>query len=131
MENSVIKIRLALFWLIIAIAMSAHSVLAFMQEGMIDQILSGEVEGMELNAGILLFMALFWLIPLWMAVVTITVKDTLNRPANIILGIVFIALNLFHFAEHLIKPTAHQILIIGTTVVAAILITWYAWKWPK
>jgi hypothetical protein len=131
MENTILKTRLAIFWLIIAIAMSAHSVLAFMEEGMIEEIMTGEVEGMEINAGIFLFMAIFWLIPLWMAILTMILKNSLNRSANIILGVVFIGLNVFHLAEHLIKPSVHQILIIGTTAMAAILITWYAWKWPR
>ncbi|MCK4348086.1 MAG: hypothetical protein KAW47_05665 [Thermoplasmatales archaeon] len=131
MANSILKTRLMVLWLFIAVAMSAHSVLAFMEEGVIEQIMSGEVEGMELSAGIFLFMAIFWLIPLWMAVLSVTLKDHTNRWANIILGALFVVLNLFHLAEHLMNPSAHQLLIIGSTVVVAILIVWYAWKWPK
>lgn len=131
MANSILKTRLSILWLVIAVAMSAHSVFAFMEEGVIEQITTGELEGMELSAGMFLFMALFWLIPLWMAVLSVSLKDSLNRYANIILGVVFVGLNLFHLAEHLMKPSAHQILLIGTTAVAAILIAWYAWKWPK
>ena len=58
-------------------------------------------------------------------------QEKTNRWANIVLGIIFIGFNLFHFAEHVMVLTAHQLIIVGTTVIAALLIVWYAWKWPK
>jgi hypothetical protein len=58
-------------------------------------------------------------------------KDLADRRANIVLGIVFTILNIWHLAEHLAQPSVQQILIIGSTVVVTALIVWYAWKWPK
>jgi len=120
------KIRISVLWIFMAVAMSAHGVLAFMEPGAMEQI--GE---MQMGAGMLLFMALFWWVPLVMAVLSVTLKDLANRWANIILGIVFTALNIFHLIEHLTDPSAHQILIIGSTVVVTALIFWHALKWPK
>jgi len=120
------KIRISVLWIFMAVAMSAHSVLAFMEPGAMEQI--GE---MQISAGVFLFMALFWWVPLVMAVLSVTLKDLANRWTNIILGIVFTALNIFHLIEHLADPSAHQILIIGSTVVVTALIFWHALKWPK
>ena len=120
------KIRISVLWIFMAVAMSAHSVLAFMEPGAMEQI--GE---MQISAGMFLFMALFWWVPLVMAVLSVTLKDLANRWTNIILGIVFTVLNIFHLIEHLADPSAHQILIIASTVVVTALIFWYALKWPK
>jgi hypothetical protein len=120
------KIRISLLWIFMAVAMSAHSALAFMEPGAMEQI--GE---MQMGAGMFLFMALFWWVPLVMAVLSVTLKDLVNRWTNMILGIVFTALNIFHLIEHLAQPSAHQILIIGSTVVVTALIFWHALKWPK
>jgi len=120
------KIRISVLWIFMAVAMSAHGVLAFMGPGAMEQI--GE---MQMGTGMLLFMALFWWVPLVMAVLSVTLKDLANRWTNMILGIVFTALNIFHLTEHLADPSAHQILIIGSTVVVTALIFWYALKWPK
>ena len=120
------KIRISVLWIFMAVAMSAHSVLAFMEPGAMEQI-----EEMQISAGMFLFMALFWWVPLVMAVLSVTLKDLANRWTNMILGIVFTALNIFHLIEHLADPSAHQILIIGSTVVVTALIFWYALKWPK
>jgi hypothetical protein len=120
------KIRISVLWIFMAVAMAAHSVLAFMEPGAMEQI-----EEMPISAGMFLFMALFWWVPLVMAVLSVTLKDLANRWTNIILGIVFTALNIFHLIEHLADPSAHQILIIGSTVVVTALIFWHALKWPK
>ena len=120
------KIRISVLWIFMAVAMSAHGVLAFMEPGAMEQI--GE---MQMGAGMHLFMALFWWVPLVMAVLSVTLKDLANRWTNMILGIVFTALNIFHLIEHLAQPSAHQILIIGSTVVVTALIFWHALKWPK
>jgi len=120
------KIRISVLWVFMAVAMSAHSILYFMQPGAV-----AEVEGMQLSAGMLLFMAIFWWVPLVMAVLSLTLKDSANRWTNFVLGIVFTILNIVHLTEHLAQPSAHQILFIGSTVVVTALIAWFAWRWPK
>jgi len=123
------KTRIAVLWLFMAVAMSVHSIVGLMQPGMIEEIMSGEIEGGELGPGMLVFMALFWLVPLWLAFVSMTLKDSCNRWVNFVLGIIFTLLNIWHFIGHLASTV--QILIIGSTVVVTALIAWYAWKWPK
>ena len=131
MENLALKIRLSVLWIFMAVAMSAHSVLAFMEPDAIEMIESGEIwMGMD-PAGMMLFMALFWWVPLVMTFLSVTLKDSSNRWTNIIVGVVFTGLNIWHLAEHIAEPSAAQLLIIGSTVVVTALIVWYAYKWPK
>ena len=120
------KTRIAVLWVFMAVAMSAHSILYFLEPGAI-----AEIEGMQLSAGMILFMALFWWVPLVMAVLSLTLKDSANRWANFVLGIVFTILNIVHLTEHLAEPSADMILLIGSTIVVTGLIAWFAWRWPK
>ena len=127
MESLTWKIRISVLWIFMAVAMSAHSVLYLMGPGAIE-----EIEGMHLSAGMFFFMAIFWWVPLVMAVLSLTLKDPANRWSNFVLGIVFTVLNIVHLiTEHLAQPSAHQLLIIGSTVVVTGLIAWFAWRWPK
>ena len=127
MERLTWKIRISVLWLFMAVAMSAHSVLAFMERDVVEQMWE-----MQMGAGMLVFMALFWLVPLIMAALSLTLEDSANRWTNIVLGIVFTLLNIWHLVGHLTTaPAAHQILIIASTVIVTALIAWYAWKWPK
>ena len=128
MENLRWKMRIALLWVLMAVAMSAHGLLTAMVPGGLEKAIA-EVEAM--GPGMLIFITLCWLVPLWMAFVSMTIKDSCNRWTNFILGIIFTILNIVHFIEHLAPPSPVQILIVGSTVVATALIAWYAWKWPK
>ncbi len=125
------KTRIAVLWVFMAVAMSVHSIMSFMEPDMIEELMSGVVEGVAMTPGMLIFMALFWLIPLWLAFISMTLKGSSNRWVNFVLGIVFTLLNIGHFIEHLAEPSVVQILIIGSTVVVTALIAWYAWAWPK
>ena len=120
------KTRIAVLWVFMAVAMSAHGLLMAMVPGGLEKAIS-EVAAM--GSGMLVFMALFWLVPLWLAFVSMTLKDSCNRWVNFVLGIIFTLLNIWHFIGHLASTV--QILIIGSTVVVTALIAWYAWKWPK
>jgi len=70
MEILLLKIRIAVLWIFLAVATSASMILWFMATGGIDEIMSGMAEGMQISTGLLLFFLLFWLIPLAMAFLT-------------------------------------------------------------
>jgi len=126
MERLTWKIRISVLWLFMAVAMAAHNALSFMERDVVEQMWEK-----QMGVGMLVFTALFWLVPLIMAALSLTLKDSANRWANIVLGIVFTLLNIGHLIEHLTPPVIHQILILASTVVVTALIAWYAWKWPK
>ena len=130
MENLGLKTRISVLWIWMAVAISAHSLLFLFEPGGIEKITSGE---MKMGAGMLLLDALFWLIPLVMAFLSVTLKDTADRWVNMILGGIFTVLNILHLIKAIsyFGLAIHQILIVGSTVLATALVFWYALKWPK
>ena len=78
------RMRLAVFWLFVAVIMSANTILYFLVPDVIDEIRAGKVVGMQATPELLLVMAIayFW-VPLVMAVLSLTLKDRVNRWANI------------------------------------------------
>ena len=131
------KIRIAVLWVIAAEAYSAHMIMVTIDPVSMKKMLEW---GAMINAEGWLFAAVWWLIPFWMLLITITAKGSFNRWANFVLGIVGTILNLYHFfmcgvpiitPVLFAEPTAHHALLLGTAVVATALITWYAWKYPK
>jgi hypothetical protein len=131
MGDSALKTRLAVLWLFVAVAMSANTLLYLIVPGVIDEIRAGTIVGMQAGQGLLLMMAVmyFWL-PLVMAVVSLTLKDKINRWASIILGafyVVFISFELFMNVSTVAYP--YVILMDSSAIVVAALIAHYAWKW--
>ncbi len=132
MEVLTLKIRLAVLWIFMAVAMSAYVVLAFMTEGAIEAVTSGEFEGIQITDASLWILALFWLIPLTMAFLSVTLKDSMNRWANMIAGLGFAIVYIIAAIGTLSEgETGGHLLMEFSKAAAAILVVWYAWKWPR
>jgi uncharacterized membrane protein len=108
-------------------------VLTFLKPGIIEAIMSGEAEiqGLKIGPEILMMYAIIVLFPLAMAFLTVTLKDSINRGANIIMGIVGVVLSIVGISGELAQPYAYAVLIWVSKIVVDALIVWYACKWPK
>jgi len=117
-------------WLFLAVGYTAYCILdtarPAVAEGMI---LGGVYEGLVVTEELLLFFTLFWLIPLTMAFLSLTLKDTPNRWTNIILSIFWASIWIIDMIEGGLLLAQYLINISMIVVVA--LIIWYAWKWPQ
>jgi len=122
------KIKISVLWLFTIVSALASGILGILEPGVIDQIMTGEVEGMKITPEFLLVFAILMLIPLVMAFLSLTLKDSTNRWANIIVGIVWAGLSLTDLPKYLAEPSAYAILMWLSGVVAPALIVWYAWK---
>jgi hypothetical protein len=126
------KIKISVLWLFSIVAGLASGFLALMEPGVISDItVKGEIEGMEITPELLLGYSVILLIPLVMAFLSLTLKDSTNRWANIIVGIIWIGLSLNDLSTYLTKQSAYsayEILMWLSGRVATALIVWYAWK---
>jgi len=133
MEKLVWKLRISMLWIFLAVGMSAAMILYIMTPGVIDDIIAGEMEAMEISAGVLMIFALFWIIPLIMAFLTLILKDIINRYANAVLGLFFGIFYIIDISGHLSRGEefgGHALIgVVG--IIVAFLIFWHAWKWPK
>lgn len=132
MENLLLKVRIAVLWIFLAVAMSASMILYFMEPGAIEEVMTGIMEGLNINSGTIIFFSLFWLIPMAMAFLSVTLQDMINRKINIILGIIFTIFYIVHLFMHLMRgelPLDHLIMCLLMILLPA-LILWYALKWP-
>jgi hypothetical protein len=133
MENLALKVRLAVLWLFVAVTMSANTLLYLIVPGVIDEIRAGEVVGMQAGPELLLIMAVmyFW-VPLVMAILSLTLKDKVNRWVSIILGLFYAGFILFELSMNVTTVAYPYVILMDTsTIVVAALIAWHAYKWPK
>ena len=119
------KIKISVLWLFRAMAVSTYSMLMLTEPGVLEEIITGKIFGMQIEPGFLLIGAIESLVPLVMAFLSLILKDSINRWANIILGIVYTALNIISSTD---APSAHGALMWGSAAVATAMIVWYAWK---
>ena len=125
------KIKISVLWLIYGVAVLAEAILGYLELGVIEQVIAGEIEGMQITPEVLLGFAIIFLIPLVLAFLSLTLKDSINRWLNIIAAIVLAVFGLMGPVEYLAKQSVYSayVILFGIVlVVASALIVWYAWK---
>jgi len=131
MENLALKTRLAVLWLFVAVTMSANTLLYLLVPGVLDEIRAGTVVGMQAGSALLLTMAvMYYWVPLVMAVLSLTLKDRVNRWASIILGVFYAIFILFELFMNVTTVAYPYVILMDTSaIIVAVLIAYYAWKW--
>ena len=123
------KLKISVLWLFYAVAFLVVLQLGSLEAGVLQHFLStGEIGGLKITSEVLLVFAVLMLVPLVMAFLSLTLKDSMNRWANIIVGIVYTGFQVVMLAETLAEPSAYAILMEVSKVVVPALIVWYAWK---
>ena len=125
------KLRVSVLWLFYTAAFLAVMMLGTMEPGVLNQFLNtGEIGGLKIGQELLLLFAVLMLVPLVMAFLSLTLKDSSNRWANVIVGIVYTGFQLFALVGTLTASPvyAYAVLIETAKVVVPALIVWYSWK---
>jgi hypothetical protein len=99
-----------------------------MEPGIIEQLMAGEAEGQQIGPELILSFAILVLIPMLMAFLSLTLKDSMNRWANIIVGTIFGVLWLSGVVDAAQSAYWGGALMTLSAVMASVLIIWYAWK---
>lgn len=87
---------------------------------------AGEIGGMKITQGMWLGIAMLMVMPIVMVFLSLTLRQPVNRWANIILAIFFFIFNLVGLPTY---PSAYDKFLIIVGLVFNGLTVWYAWKW--
>jgi hypothetical protein len=122
------KVKISVLWLFASVAFLAHQILVLMEPGIIAQLMAGEAEGQKIGPELILSFAILMLVPLVMAFLSLTLKDSMNRWVNIIVGAAFAILWFFGVIAAAQSAYWGGALMTLSAVAASALIIWYAWK---
>lgn len=128
------KARLSVLWLTMAIGTAAFVLFSFLTPGVIEGIMAGEMEGMQIDEVYMLIDALLFLIPMVVAILCLTLNGAANRWLNFVVGIVWVLWFVFAIIDNATRGDkifiATWLMTLAGLVVSA-FIAWFAWKWPK
>jgi hypothetical protein len=128
-EKISVKIKLATLWASLMFLYTYGDILGFYTPGNLEQLISGEIEGIQLTEGLLIVNAVTMTIQSVMIFLSVALKANENRWANLILG-VFAAVVLV-VATYVGGIDVRYAIQASVELVLIALILWHAWKWPK
>lgn len=120
------KTRFSLLWIFILFNMIYADILGFMKPGFLEDVITGDVGGVQVTTGFLLIAAVMLEIPILMVLLSRFLKYRINRWANMIAAVITI---LFIIGGGSAAP--HYIFFATIEVLALLLIIWSAWKWKN
>ena len=121
-----IKIKLSALWIALMFCYTYADILGFYAPGNLEELLSGEIAGIQMTQGVLLGSAILMVVPSVMVFLSLTLKHPLNRWANIILAIILFVFNLIGLPTY---PSAYDKFLLIVSLVFNVLTVWYAWRW--
>jgi len=122
------KIKVSVLWLFASIAFLAHQIIVLMEPGVIAQLMEGVAEGQQIGPELILFFTILMLVPMLMAFLSLTLKDSMDRWVNIIVGAIFAVLWLVSVVDAAQSAYWGGALMTLSAAVASALIVRYAWK---
>ena len=125
------KIKIIALWFIAELVAIVGNLIELYEPGFIEGVIAGKYAGIEITPELMVLNAILFLIAPLMAILSLTLKDSINRWANIIVGIVLTIFGFATIAEYLAQSStylASEILIEIAWVLTIVLIAWYAWK---
>lgn len=117
-----VQIKLSVIWVAVMLTYLLGDVLRIFS----GDFKAGAIGGMQVSQSMFLGMAVLFVIPVAMVFLSLTLKQPVNRWANIIIAVVFFGVNAVGLPTY---PSAYDKLLIAVSLVFNVLIVWYAWRW--
>lgn len=124
-----IKLKLSALWIALMFCYTYADILGFYAPGNLEELLSGEIAGIQMTQGLLFGSAILMLIPSIMIFISLVLKAKANRLVNIIVGAVYIGVLGSTFFTG--RNPAYYFLYATVKAMLLVLILWHAWTWPE
>ena len=121
-----VKIKLSALWIARMLTVFLGDVIRFFEPGIIEGIIAGDINGMQMTHEMLLGMAILMEIPIIMVVLSLILSDKVNRLANIIVAIFLFGLDGIGL---IVATSVYVIVVVGVGLIFNVMTIWYAYKW--
>jgi len=117
-----IQIRLSIVWIALMLTYLLGDVLRIFS----GDFKAGEIGGMQISQNMYLGLAILMVIPIVMVVLSVTLKQPVNRWVNIIVAAFFFVFNLVGLPTY---PSLYDKFLIVVGLGFNVMTVWYAWNW--
>ncbi len=123
-----VRLKISALWIAMLFLFAYGDIFGFFAPGHIEEIIAGEISGIEITQPFLFAVSVYIAIASLMVFLTLVLKPRVNRWVNIGLPILYIV----SIAASVVGETWAYFFFLSAAEIALLLvIIWYAWTWPR
>ena len=123
-----VRLKISALWVAMLILFAYGDIFGFFKPGQIEEVMSGEISGIEITEGFLFAVSVYVAIASVMTFLTLVLRPPLCRWINIVLAILYVASIV---AAAVGETDAYYLLLSAAEIALLLLIVLYAWTWPR
>ena len=123
------RVILSTLWIFVTLNYLYCDVLGLMDSEILNQFLTGKVDGLVINKNFLLGGAILMEIPIAMVLLSRILSIKINRWANIIAALIKTAAMIMSLFVG--SPTGYYSFFAAIEISTTLFIIWYAWTWAS
>jgi hypothetical protein len=122
-----VRLKISALWFALLFLFAYGDIFGFFRTGLIEEVIEGEVSGVEITQVFLFGVSVYIAIASAMVFLSLVLRPRVNRRVNIVLPILYIV----SIAISSIGETwAYYYFMSAAESALLALIVWYAWTWP-
>ena len=116
---------LSTLWIFVILNIFARDIHELGRPGMLEQVMSGVVDGVTITPGLMLLGGIMFEVFLVMVVLSQVLKHRTNRCVNMIMGLIAIAIVVMTN----LSPDLDNIFFMVVEIISLVSIIGFAWRW--
>jgi Family of unknown function (DUF6326) len=122
-----VRLKISALWIAMLFLFAYGDIFGFFRTGLIEEVIEGEVSGVEITQVFLFGVSFYIAIASAMVFLSLVLRPQVNRRVNIVLPILYIV----SIAISSIGETwAYYYFMSAAESALLAMIAWYAWTWP-
>lgn len=122
-----VRLKISALWVVLLFLYAYGDIFGFFKPGQIQDVVSGEISGIDITEGFLFAVSVYVAIASVMIFVTLVLRPAAARWSNVMLAIVYIAT----IVAAAIGESAYYWFLSVVEIAALALVVRYAWTWPR
>jgi hypothetical protein len=122
-----VRVKISALWVVLLFLYAYGDIFGFFKQGQIEDIVSGEISGIDITQGFLFAVSVYVAVASVMIFLTLVLRPAAVRWSNVVLAILYIAT----IVGAAIGESAYYWFLSVVEIATLLLIVRYAWTWPR
>lgn len=127
-ERVGVRLKISALWVTTLFLFAYGDIFAFFVRGRIEDVIKGEVSGIEITQTFLFAVSAYIAIASAMVYLTMVLRPSITRWLNIVLPCLYVASII---ASVIGEASAYFLFLSGVESILLLVIAWTAWNWPR